>query len=272
MRDEDISATETLKMNHLLPEEVQARRAELRRMRELTFRAEAKAKRVAKIKSKTFRRLRKKEKARLAEKLGEGEDEDEEGEEGRMKREVERAKERATLRHKNTGKWARAMARRGEMDDEQRKEVGEMLDRGEKLRRRIRGELSGDEEQSESEEELEDEEGVRAAAFEELRRVREEEVGGEAAEKGVFKMKFMRDAMARDMARAEREADDFAREIGSGIPEDEDEETMEIPAAGLAQVQRMGGRVSFQPGATVRACDLSITQLLTNCSLVYRQE
>ena len=74
MREDEISQTETLKMNHLSVEEVAARRAELAKMRDLMFRAEAKAKRLAKIKSKTYRRLRKKERVRLAEKLGEGED------------------------------------------------------------------------------------------------------------------------------------------------------------------------------------------------------
>ena len=61
MREEDLAHTEELKMNHLSVEEVAARRAEVRKMRELTFRAEVKAKRMAKIKSKAFRRLKKKE-------------------------------------------------------------------------------------------------------------------------------------------------------------------------------------------------------------------
>ena len=140
-------------MNHLSVEEVSARRAELAKMRDLMFRAEAKAKRIAKIKSKTYRRLKKKERARLAEKLGEGSDDDLDDEEARLKREVERARERATLRHKNTGKWAKAMRARGELDEDQRRDINEMLDRGEKLRRKIQGEGESDEE---SEDEGED--------------------------------------------------------------------------------------------------------------------
>ena len=66
------------------------RRGELAKMRELMFRTEAKAKRVAKIKN-----------AKLAAKLGELEDEDDE--EAHLEREVERARERTTLRHKDTG-------------------------------------------------------------------------------------------------------------------------------------------------------------------------
>ena len=76
MREDEIAQTESLKMNHLSVEEVSARRAELAKMRDLMFRAEAKAKRIAKIKSKTYRRIRKKERSRLAEKLGEDSDDD----------------------------------------------------------------------------------------------------------------------------------------------------------------------------------------------------
>ena len=126
-------------MNHLTPEEVQARRAELRQMRELMFRAEAKAKRVSKIKSKTYRRIRKKERAKLAQKLGDVEGDNPDDEAAQLSREIERARERATLRHKNTGKWAKAMRARGELDGEQQRDLNEMLDRGEKLRRRIQG-------------------------------------------------------------------------------------------------------------------------------------
>ena len=124
MREQDIAQTEALKMNHLSVEEVAERRAELAKMRDLMFRAEAKAKRVSKIKSKTYRRIRKKAKAKLASQLGMDEDdEDVDDEEGQLKREVERARERATLRHKNTGKWAKAMKARGELDVDQRREV-----------------------------------------------------------------------------------------------------------------------------------------------------
>ena len=115
LREEDIAKTEELMMNNLSVEEVAERRNQLRKMRDLMFRADIKAKRVSKIKSKTYRRIRKKEKEKLMAKLGtEGED-DEDDEEARLKHEVERARERATLKHKNTGKWARSMKSRGHL-------------------------------------------------------------------------------------------------------------------------------------------------------------
>jgi len=78
-------------MNHLSVEEVAARRAELRKTRELMFRAEVKAKRVSKIKSKMYRRIKKKEREKLAKKLDGDEDMVDEG--VRLKVGVERARE-----------------------------------------------------------------------------------------------------------------------------------------------------------------------------------
>lgn len=260
MREQDIAQTEALKMNHLSVEEVAERRAELAKMRELMFRAEAKAKRVAKIKSKTYRRLKKKEKAKLAAKLGELEDEDEDDEEARLKREIERARERVTLRHKNTGKWAKAMKARGELDEDQRRDINEMLDRGEKLRRRIQGRGSDEsEDEDEDDTDIEGEDGVariKANAFDELRQLNRMDEGilepQDKKGKGVFEMKFMKHAMARDKLRADQIADDFIRELGDRIPDDEDEDGGEDgPHLPEAFTQRMGGRMSFRPGNIV---------------------
>lgn len=266
MREEDIAQTETLKMNHLSVEEVAERRAELAKMRELMFRNEAKAKRIAKIKSKTYHRLKKREKAKLAATLGEdGEDEDDE--EGRMKMEMNRARERATLRHKNTGKWAKAMRTRGELDEDQRREIGEMLDRGEKLRRRIQGHGSGDETSDEEDaESLGDGEDaaqrIKASAFDELAKLREadDETAEPEGKKGksVFEMKFMKDAMLRDKHRADRMADDFVKELVGAIPDaDSDNEGpshIDERAEDTA-TQRVGGRVSYRPGTMVGVND-----------------
>ncbi|KAI0368900.1 Utp14-domain-containing protein [Pilatotrama ljubarskyi] len=259
MREDEIAQTESLKMNHLSVEEVAARRAELAKMRDLMFRAEAKAKRVAKIKSKTYRRLKKKERARLAAKLGEDDDEDMDDEEARMKREVERARERATLRHKNTGKWAKAMRSRGELDEDQRRDINEMLDRSEKLRRKIRGEGdSGDEESDEDEsDEEEGEDGVariKAKAFDELAALNADEAEAPAGKKGksIFEMKFMKDAMAREQRKANEMVDDFVKEMGGGDPDADAEgegDAHEVDQPSGAVVQRVGGRMVYRPGA-----------------------
>jgi U3 small nucleolar RNA-associated protein 14 len=243
-------------MAHLSVEEVAARRAELRVMRELAFRADRKAKRVAKIKSKTYRRIRKKQRERL-DGAGESADGDGDGEDDkeRLKAEVQRARERATLRHKNTGKWAKAMRGREGLDQDQRQAIGEMLERGEKLRRRIHGENSdGDgSEDSESDEEEQDEEGIKRGAFEELAALR---AGDDASlpdlkSKGVFNMKFMRDAAARQSREADAQAEELQKEMGFEIDGEEDDDLTDAIAAApptdAIMVQRTGGRLSFRP-------------------------
>jgi U3 small nucleolar RNA-associated protein 14 len=235
-------------MNHLTPEEVQARRAELRQMRELMFRAEAKAKRVSKIKSKTYRRIRKKERAKLAEKLGDAEGGDMDEEEVQLKREVERARERATLRHKHTGKWAKSLKGRSELGEDQQRDLNEMLDRGEKLRRRIQGigrdeDHAGSDSDTNSEAEVED---LKASAFDELHALRtqaESEPSEGAAKKSVFNMKFMKDSMAAGMQNVNDSIDHLINDLeGDGI------------AAGSEapdDTYRGHGRVSFHPGQRV---------------------
>ncbi|KAG6380581.1 Utp14 protein-domain-containing protein [Boletus reticuloceps] len=258
LRDEDIEQTEALKMAHLSVEEVATRRAELRMMREMAFRADRKAKRIAKIKSKTYRRIRKKQRERLD---GAGGDEDEgvEDEEARLRAEVQRARERATLRHKNTGKWAKAMKGREGLDQDQRQAISEMLERGEKLRRRIRGENSDDDgsEDSESGEEEQDEEAIKRGAFDELTALRAEDNANlpDLESKSVFNMKFMRDAAARQAGEADAQVEELQKELGFGIDRAEDNDddgsdaTAAAPPNDTTMVQRTGGRLSFWPGA-----------------------
>ncbi|EPQ61400.1 hypothetical protein GLOTRDRAFT_82774 [Gloeophyllum trabeum ATCC 11539] len=249
MREEDLQQTEDLMMNDLSVEEVAARRAELRKMRDLVFRADIKAKRIAKIKSKTFRKIKKKEKEKLMAQLDDGDAED--TEEARMKREVERARERATLKHKNTGKWAKAMRARNELDIDQRREIAEMLDRGDALRTKIRGTAESSEEDNDeaSDDDLEE---LKANAFEELAALKRddppEDVDGK--HKGIFKMKFMKDAAAREQQRVNEDADDFVREMG-GHPSTEDEQGHDeaIPGPSNVAIQRTGGRMQYRPGA-----------------------
>ncbi|EFI28742.1 small nucleolar ribonucleoprotein complex subunit Utp14 [Coprinopsis cinerea okayama7 len=259
VREDEIQETEEsmLKANNLTVEEVAQRRAELRKMRELMYRAEVKAKRVKKIKSKTYRKLKRKERERMAEKIDE---EDSDDEEAQMRREMERARERATLRHKHTGKWARQMKHK-HLDVDQRKEIEEMLDKGEKLKRRIEG-LGSDESEEDSDDDMSDEEDpekIKADAFDELQKLKETD--GDDAEvtagkkgKSVFEMKFMKDAMARQDAVANREVDDFMNELSGAMNVDSDDEEAEVaaeehdPSSGVV-VQRVGGRVVYRPGA-----------------------
>lgn len=235
-------------MNHMTLEEATARRAELRKMRDLMFRAEVKAKRLSKIKSKTYRRLKKKEKRKLLDKLGgDAAEDDEEDEEGRLKRDVERARERATLKHKNTGKWAKSMKARGELDEDQRQDVMEMLQRGDMLRKKIRGNGESDEEEMSDEDDV-DGNKIRANAFEEISQLHaDDQEDGQTGSKSVFNMKFMKEAMARDNRNAQEMTDDFLREL---VGSDNEGSTNDGDSGGIA-IQRTGGRVTYRPGALV---------------------
>ena len=277
MREEDIPHTEDtmLQMNKLSVEEVAQRRGELRKMRDLIFRAEIKARRVKKIKSKTYRRIHRKEQERLGEKINEGVVDDEES---KLKQDLDRARERATLRHKHTGKWARQMRNKEGLGEDGRREIEEMLSRGEKLRRRIKGvesdESEGDDEDDSDEDDGLDVEGgiekIKQGAFEELRRLKSldgMEEGEKRKGKSVFEMKFMKDAMARQAQAANREVDDFIKEMGGDVGNadgsDEEGGTQEIdPSSGVIS-ERTGGRLVFRPGATVRVSLLPPGLLLT---------
>ncbi|KAI0271451.1 Utp14 protein-domain-containing protein [Gloeopeniophorella convolvens] len=255
MREEDLHKTEELKMNHLSVEEVAARRAEVMKTRELMFRAEMKAKRVAKIKSKTYRRLKRRDKERNAAKLGE--DSDSEGPESALKRETDRARERATLRHKSTGKWAKAMKRRGELDADQRQDIVEMLERGEKLRKKIQGEEDGDSSDGDSDKSVA---ALRARAFDELAELKGDDLAAPATgkSKSVFDMKFMQDAAVREQREVDRQVNDFMQELqdiedaGDGV--DSAEASHGDPTVA---VERVGGRLSFRPSGV--SVSLSMT-------------
>jgi U3 small nucleolar RNA-associated protein 14 len=277
LREQDIAKTEELKMQDLTPEEAAQRRAELRQMRDLMFRAEIKARRVAKIKSKTYRKLKRREKAKLAEKLGTaaGDQPDELDEDARMKAEVDRARERATLKHKNMGKWAQAMKHKhaeGELDDDRRRQVMEMHERGEKLRRRIAGAASGSESESDDSDENgdEDEDDIKAKGINKLRELNEvddagiEGLSGKTKKGGVMGMKFMQEGLAREAAQARAQVDSFQEELQKLDQDQVPADGSDVDGLGpLVTVERTGGRVTFKPGQSVRILGLDFTLPLT---------
>lgn len=90
-------------LNKVEPKESERRVHQLRKQREIMFQEELKHKRLKKIKSKVYRKIRNKNKK--------GEDE-EEGEEGQMERlQEERATERVSLKHRTHGKYIKQLMR-----------------------------------------------------------------------------------------------------------------------------------------------------------------
>ena len=141
-QEDQIQTFEELQTNKMPIEEVQAKRAELRKARELLFREEIRAKRVKKIKSKSYRRVHRRERDRNSQREKEalaaaGLDISEDEQERNDRR---RAEERMGARHRES-KWAKGVkyAGRTVWDENARNGVAEMAKREEDLRRRIEG-------------------------------------------------------------------------------------------------------------------------------------
>ncbi|KAI9931770.1 hypothetical protein MW887_010349 [Aspergillus wentii] len=133
---------EELQARKLPIEEIQARRAELRKRRDLMFREEVRSKRIKKIKSKSYRRVHRKERERLEQQerqalLEAGVDLDEQEKE---KNERMRAEARMGSKHRES-KWAKSLKQTGRTawDDEARHGAAELAQKEEELRKRIEG-------------------------------------------------------------------------------------------------------------------------------------
>ena len=141
-QEDQIRAFEQLQTNKMSLAEAQARQAELRRMRELLFREEVKAKRIKRIKSKAYRRVHRKERERAAQAerdalVSAGVDM---SDEERERHDRLRAEARMGAKHRNS-KWARDMRQTGRAawDDDAREAVTELAKRKDELMQRIQG-------------------------------------------------------------------------------------------------------------------------------------
>lgn len=188
LADDKKEATfEEIAMAKMSPEEMRKRTSELRLMRELMFRDERRAKRLKKIKSKQYHKIKKRERLRNQELGDEAEDLDEAGEDHDM----ERAKERMSLKHKTQLKWAQSMIKSGlSKDASNREELEEMLRQGERLREKQLG-RNGDDD---------DDDGV--YSDDNLDRLEREYANDENTDrsklgKGVMAMDFMKNAERR---------------------------------------------------------------------------
>ncbi|WFC97160.1 hypothetical protein MBRA1_003826 [Malassezia brasiliensis] len=250
LTEKQLAEQEGLAMKHFSKEEVAARQAELRRMRELMFRMEQKARRANKIKSKSYRRVHRRERERLQAQLAAAQEDaasDAEGDTDAAQRAAAaRAKERATLRHRNTGKWAKShLGRHDDASHEARLAIEEQLQRGEALRQRIH---VHDSDASDDDSDLSGDD-----AFDELADVAARERARDAATeaameaagkpgKNVYTMKFMKDARERQNKATEAAIAEMHDALAHSDASD-----AEDPAA----VQRVGrgGRAVYGTGA-----------------------
>ena len=234
--EEQIQAFEELKTNKMPIEEVLARRAELRARRELLFREEIRAKRIKKIKSKTYRKIHRKERERNAAHLKaalapDGEDGSESEQERNNRR---RAEERMGARHRES-RWAKGVkdSGRAKWDDDAREGVNEMARRGEELRRRIEGKDIRDEDDSGSSSEDGGDDDLEDEVNGQQRRLRDRIHGLNVGESHIdhqnaegsrlSNMAFMKNAEASRKAENDADAERLRREIAGEDTPSEDE-------------------------------------------------
>ena len=249
---------EELQGQELTLEEIKARREKLAYQRELMFRAESKAKRISKIKSKTYRKLARKRAAREG-----GGDVDlddlekidpEAAAHEREKLERDRARERATLRHgAKSGRWARDQTQGGEGEMEDRRRAREeMLDIKEKLQRKIQGKDEGESSDSEfddNDDEAE-EDDIREKAFNQLSALENDKVVENKGKKGLMDMAFMKKAQDREMqkvAQEERQARMDIENYGQDNSDDDSDDDGSDKEAIMEKVGGNEGRMVFAP-------------------------
>jgi U3 small nucleolar RNA-associated protein 14 len=140
--EETMQAFEELQEKKLPIEEVQMRRAELRRARDLMFREELRARRIKKIKSKAYRRVHRKERDKNAqeERAALAAAGALDSEEERQRQDRRRAEERMGARHKES-RWAKGLKATGRAswDGDARLGVSELARKDDELRKRIDG-------------------------------------------------------------------------------------------------------------------------------------
>ncbi|OQE39244.1 hypothetical protein PENCOP_c007G05394 [Penicillium coprophilum] len=227
--EDQIQSFEELQSRNIPIEEIQARRAELRKRRDLLFREEVRAKRIKKIKSKSYRRVHRKEREKMEKQehdalMEAGVDMDDMDQE---KNERLRAEARMGSKHRES-KWAKGLKQTGRTawDEEARNSAADLAQREEELRKRIEGKRvsNGDDDylgSSSSESEDEDpwnEEGSDVERQKIQKKLNALEGGNDAgAVKGrhadLFEMKFMKNADAARKEQNDAELRQLNREL-----------------------------------------------------------
>jgi U3 small nucleolar RNA-associated protein 14 len=201
--------------------------AQRRKEREMQSREQKRAKRIKKIKSKTYRRVHRKERlgeeAKLHEEMkASGEIDSEDEREAAARR---RALERVGAKHKDS-KWAKMGSKvgRAAWDDDYRAGLTDMARRDEQLRRRVEGRIGESENESDATSSSGDENGS-SRLLKELEENEEQEEEGPYA--NLMKLKFMQRAEAARKQENDGLVAEIRRDLESGS-EQEDEDDTEV--------------------------------------------
>ncbi|KAF1992034.1 Utp14-domain-containing protein [Aulographum hederae CBS 113979] len=226
--EEQIRAFEELQTNRMSLEEARARTNELRRARELMFREEIRAKRISKIKSKSYRRVHRKERERMTQRALENGEADYNSEEERVKNDRLRAEARMGARHRDS-KWAKAMKKSGRAawDEDARAGVSELARREDELRRRQHGKDVQNDDESDISSEEDDDEDVGASLQRQLNRVNGGAVDESSSKLG--SMLFMQRAEAARKAQNDEDLERLRRDLAGEESPEEDEDESNVP-------------------------------------------
>ncbi|KAL5218186.1 hypothetical protein ABZP36_018870 [Zizania latifolia] len=218
-----------LELNKIDVEDVRERQNRLAKMRSLLFRHEMKAKRVKKIKSRTYHRMLKKDKLKAS--SADFEADPEAAKDYAMKQEFKRAEERMRLKHKNTSKWAKRILKRGlDIQDEgTRAAITSQLQQNALLTRKMN---STKDDSSSSEESSDDDEDDNESEAKILNRGKEKILkilgdNNEIPTSGVFSLPFMERAMKKHEEATYEEARVALEEYDESLRKLEDDNTEE---------------------------------------------
>jgi U3 small nucleolar RNA-associated protein 14 len=209
--EEDLLKADDLGSNDLTLEEYQKRRSQLAKMRALMFYHEQKRHHINKIKSKKYRRIRKKQRERLKESdiAAQMEEDPDLVREMEEKEEIERMRERMTLAHKNTSKWAKRVLKRGKnVDMDTRRALSAQLARGDALRRKMNSTEAG--------ENVSDDDDGNEDLIEMARKVlsdADKNSNDMMKNTGLFQLSFMQKGIEKQRERAKEEARQLLREL-----------------------------------------------------------
>lgn len=207
--EDDEAQDDDLGRNILSADELKKRHGELAKMRALMFYEEQKRHHMNKIKSKKYRKIRKKQKQRMkdAEDAEAAENDDDYAKDLEEKAEMERMKERMSLKHRNTSKWAKSVLRRGKsVDLETRRALSEQVRVGNELKRKMEGQFDAD-----SDDDNYDDDTLLKQARDILADTESDNLSEKR--KGLFKLDFMKKGLKAQRERAKQEARELLREL-----------------------------------------------------------
>jgi len=238
--EESMRESETkhmLEVNQVDPEVLKERQAELAKLRVLMFYGEQKARRAKKIKSKMYRRLKKKRDAKEEEKeLAHLREVDPEAvKELEEKAALERARERMTLKHKNNSKFIRGLLKHGGAKNAHTRDIiNEQILEEQRLKKRM-STMRDDGDESDSDSGHSPEEQARRLA----EQIEQDEVNAaKPPAKGLFALQFMQRGLAKQREEARKEVEFLDKAMASGTVDEEEEESNE--AKGPVSRRKLG--------------------------------